>query len=93
MINMARRKAPRTTQVIPTSAVGYDRVLADVVDLLESARRASARTVNAIMTATYWQIGRRIVEHEQSGPHARGGEPLRIRSPAVRRLLSPRTWG
>ncbi len=46
---------------------GYDRVLSDVVALLESARRASARAVNAVMTATYWEIGRRIVETEQGG--------------------------
>jgi predicted nuclease of restriction endonuclease-like (RecB) superfamily len=37
------------------------------VGLLENARRASARAVNAVMTATYWQIGRRIVEIEQRG--------------------------
>ncbi|MEK7243938.1 MAG: PDDEXK nuclease domain-containing protein, partial [Thermodesulfobacteriota bacterium] len=29
------------------------------------ARRSSVRAVNAIMTATYWEIGRRIVEYEQ----------------------------
>jgi predicted nuclease of restriction endonuclease-like (RecB) superfamily len=34
---------------------------------LQAARRASARTVNAIMTATYWEMGRRIVEFEQAG--------------------------
>lgn len=38
-----------------------------MVDLLESARRLSARAVNSIMTATYWEIGRRIVELEQGG--------------------------
>ena len=31
------------------------------------ARRSSARAVNALMTATYWEIGRRIVEFEQGG--------------------------
>jgi len=46
---------------------GYDTILSDIVDLLESARGVSARTINAIMTATYWEIGRRIVEVEQSG--------------------------
>ncbi len=46
---------------------GYDTVLKGVAELLESARRASARATNAVMTATYWEIGRRIVEHEQSG--------------------------
>lgn len=47
--------------------VGYDSVLTEVVRLLEDSRRASARAVNAVMTATYWEVGRRIVECEQSG--------------------------
>lgn len=46
---------------------GYDIILSAVVDLLESARRISVRTINTIMTATYWEIGRRIVEYEQGG--------------------------
>jgi predicted nuclease of restriction endonuclease-like (RecB) superfamily len=45
----------------------YEATLAEVIELLESARRAAARSVNAIMTATYWEIGRHIVEYEQSG--------------------------
>ena len=49
------------------SIIGYDTVLSDVIDLLESARRASTRAINSIMTATYWEIGRRIVESEQVG--------------------------
>jgi hypothetical protein len=46
---------------------GYNSILSDVAHLLEAARRASVRTTNAIMTATYWEIGRRIVEFEQQG--------------------------
>jgi hypothetical protein len=46
---------------------GYDSVLTEVVRLLEDSRRASARAVNAVMTATYWEVGRRIVEGEQAG--------------------------
>ncbi|MBC8874028.1 MAG: DUF1016 domain-containing protein [Planctomycetes bacterium] len=45
----------------------YEGILTDVVELLERARRTSARAVNAVMTATYWEIGRRIVEFEQRG--------------------------
>ena len=45
----------------------YVAVLDGVVELLESARRTSARATNAIMTATYWEVGRRIVECEQGG--------------------------
>jgi hypothetical protein len=49
---------------------GYDAVLSEVVGLVEAARRASTRAVNALMTATYWGIGRRIVEQEQHGARA-----------------------
>ncbi len=46
---------------------GYDSVLTGVAELLEAARRTTARAANAVMTATYWEIGRRIVEFEQKG--------------------------
>jgi predicted nuclease of restriction endonuclease-like (RecB) superfamily len=45
----------------------YDAALTDIAAMLETARRAATRSVNALMTATYWQIGRRIVEVEQDG--------------------------
>jgi hypothetical protein len=45
----------------------YDGLLGNIADMLAAARRASARAVNALMTATYWEIGRRIVEFEQGG--------------------------
>jgi predicted nuclease of restriction endonuclease-like (RecB) superfamily len=55
----------------------YSGLLHGIVDLLESARHASARAVNAVMTATYWEIGRRIVEREQGGARrAEYGEEL-----------------
>ena len=46
---------------------GYRAVLFEVVELLEGARRAAARSVNHLMTTVYREIGRRIVESEQSG--------------------------
>jgi predicted nuclease of restriction endonuclease-like (RecB) superfamily len=46
---------------------GYENLLGDIASLLESARRSAARSINALMTATYWLIGRRIVEFEQAG--------------------------
>lgn len=53
---------------------------AGVVELLDTARRTSARAVNSIMTATYWEIGRRIVEFEQGGEQrAEYGESLLLR--------------
>ena len=55
----------------------YANVRADIVALLEAARAAAARTVNALMTATYWEVGRRIVEFEQAGQErAAYGEAL-----------------
>jgi predicted nuclease of restriction endonuclease-like (RecB) superfamily len=51
---------------------GYDALIADLVAVIENARRTAARSVNAVMTATYWLIGRRIVEQEQGG-YARAG--------------------
>jgi hypothetical protein len=55
-------------------------VVTGISDLLESARRTTARTINSILAATYWEIGRRIVEYEQAG-HARAeyGERLLAR--------------
>jgi predicted nuclease of restriction endonuclease-like (RecB) superfamily len=50
------------------------------VRLLDAARLAAARSVNALMTASYWEIGRRIVEAEQQGRRRAGyGEQLIVR--------------
>ena len=55
----------------------YSQLFTAVGDLLEQARKYSARSVNAVMTSTYWEVGRRIVEHEQQGKkRARYGEAL-----------------
>jgi predicted nuclease of restriction endonuclease-like (RecB) superfamily len=51
----------------PRRIGGYETLLGDVTRLLEDARRTAARSVNTILTATYWEIGRRIVEYEQGG--------------------------
>ncbi len=48
---------------------GYDDLLSGISELLDAARRTVARRVNGVLTATYWEIGRRIVEHEQGGQH------------------------
>ena len=50
----------------------YSGLVGDIGKLLEAARRSSARAVNAFMTATYWDIGRRIVEFEQGGEKRAG---------------------
>ena len=53
--------------IAPADANGYSGIHRDIVALLDAARRAAARNVNALMTASYWEIGRRIVEFEQGG--------------------------
>ncbi|MDQ2919966.1 MAG: PDDEXK nuclease domain-containing protein [Verrucomicrobiota bacterium] len=63
---MKKRKSEKSLTA-PIDATGYDAVLGGLVALLESARRSSARAVNRFMTATYWEVGRRIVEGEQGG--------------------------
>jgi len=61
----------------PTSASNYEGLVAELSRLLEEARRVSARAVNTVMTATYWEFGRRIVEFEQGGEKRAGyGEEL-----------------
>lgn len=55
----------------------YEVLLRDIAGMLEQARRAAARSVNAVITITYWHIGRRIVEQEQRGvERAAYGEEL-----------------
>jgi predicted nuclease of restriction endonuclease-like (RecB) superfamily len=55
----------------------YESIRTGIVELLKAARSAAARNVNSIMTATYWEIGRRIVIFDQGGEHrAEYGEQL-----------------
>ena len=45
----------------------YNELANGIINLMETARRQAARSINVILTATYWEIGRRIVEFEQLG--------------------------
>jgi len=59
------------------SAIGYNSVLKNILGIINNARRFSAKSINAVMTATYWEIGRRIVQEEQNGKkRARYGQEL-----------------
>jgi predicted nuclease of restriction endonuclease-like (RecB) superfamily len=61
----------------PALPAGYADVRSGIVELLHAARQAAARSVNAWMTASYWEIGRRIVQAEQKGKRRAGyGEQL-----------------
>jgi predicted nuclease of restriction endonuclease-like (RecB) superfamily len=57
-------QAAKAIESVETGA-GYASIHDEIVALLQAARGAAARSVNALMTATYWEIGRRIVEFEQ----------------------------
>jgi hypothetical protein len=55
----------------------YDGLLTGIAKMLDTARHVSARAVNALMSAAYWDIGRRLVEFEQKGrERAAYGEEL-----------------
>jgi predicted nuclease of restriction endonuclease-like (RecB) superfamily len=65
-------KKPQQKAISQTPSAEYGGLIGGIAELLEAARRTAARSVNALMTATYWEIGRRIVEFEQQGA-ARAG--------------------
>lgn len=55
----------------------YDSILGDISSVIDAARKSAARSVNSVMTAAYWLVGRRIVEFEQKGEkRAAYGEDL-----------------
>jgi predicted nuclease of restriction endonuclease-like (RecB) superfamily len=70
-------KKPHHNAMLQIPSAEYGGLIGGIAELLEAARRTAARTVNALMTATYWEIGRRIVEFEQGGEkRAEYGEAL-----------------
>lgn len=72
---LARRAA--AVKPVRSGSDPYRGLVGGITALFEQARRTTARTVNAIMTATYWEVGRRIVEYEQYGKtRAEYGERL-----------------
>jgi predicted nuclease of restriction endonuclease-like (RecB) superfamily len=74
------KPAKKTKSVSPAVSHDYSGLVSGVTELVDAARRASVRTVNAFMTATYWEVGRRIVEFEQGGEKRAGyGEELLAR--------------
>jgi hypothetical protein len=58
---------------------GYAELLSGIIAVLEQGRRSAARSVNAVLTATYWLVGQRLILHEQQGSEraAYGSELLK----------------
>jgi predicted nuclease of restriction endonuclease-like (RecB) superfamily len=58
-------------------AQNYSTLINDLASLIKQGRKAAVRYVNTALVATYWLMGRRIVEHEQKGKErAEYGEVL-----------------
>ena len=74
----SRKQPPgKVQQREPKAALDpYTELLGGVVSLIEEARLAAVRSVNVVLS-TYWLVGHRIVEREQSGSERAGyGEAL-----------------
>lgn len=50
-----------------TNQLSNNKFYAQIIDLLQSARKKVVRTINQTMVETYFEIGKRIVEEEQDG--------------------------
>jgi predicted nuclease of restriction endonuclease-like (RecB) superfamily len=70
-------KKAKKAALVPAAEAEYGGLLSGISELLEQARRSAVRAVNGILTAAYWEIGRRVVEFEQGGQERAGyGEEL-----------------
>ncbi|ECJ2451358.1 DUF1016 domain-containing protein [Salmonella enterica] len=56
-----------TNSTLSPQSDEYQQIHDGIIRLVDTARTETVRSINAIMTATYWEIGRRIVEFEQGG--------------------------
>lgn len=55
----------------------YPELIVEISSLIERGRKSAVSYVNTALVATYWLIGRRIVEYEQKGKErAKYGEAL-----------------
>ena len=60
-----------------TQPQNYSKLVTDLTSLIEQGRKTAVRYVNTALVATYWFMGRRIVEYEQKGKErAKYGEAL-----------------
>ena len=60
-----------------TKTLNYSSLITELASLIEHGRMAAVRYVNTALVATYWLMGRRIVEYEQKGKERAGyGEAL-----------------
>ena len=73
-------KRASTKVAKPVVRRNYAGLVGGISQLMQSARHATVRVANSLMTATYWEVGRRIVKFEQGGELRAGyGEKLLTR--------------
>ncbi len=53
--------------ILPSTKNNYKTLISDIGDILKRGRKLAYQAVNTVLTTTYWQIGRQIVEFEQGG--------------------------
>jgi len=74
---MPRKETSKRSPRPRTTANTYGSTLDGISQLIAEGRRRAARAVNADIVATYWFVGRSIVEEEQRGARRAGyGEAL-----------------
>src|SRR5665647_199649 len=74
---MPRKETSKRSPRPRTTATTYGSTLDGISQLIAEGRRRAARAVNADIVATYWFVGRSIVEEEQRGARRAGyGEAL-----------------
>ena len=64
---MAKKRSRPTLPATAGEPPGYNEVLSGISELLGRARHSTSQAINSILTTTYWEVGRRIVEFEQRG--------------------------
>ena len=64
-----KKKTPGLTRTSPVTlqTKAFKGLLEKIRRLIQSARQTAASTVNTLQVLTNFEIGRRIVEHEQQG--------------------------
>ncbi len=69
---VTKKIMPRKAAVPRKESNDLAALVAEVRNLVQSARHAAATAVDTLQVHTNFQIGRRIVEHEQKGERRAG---------------------
>lgn len=48
-------------------SISFSAFVTDIRDIIYKGKNTAISSVNSVMIATYWNIGKRIVEEEQQG--------------------------